>query len=450
MGAGSFNPNGGTGTIGGEAYSYSPVSQSTSNNAVSSNAPMPQQGGTSQNGNFSDIYDPYGTLNTLPLANGASNPYQGYVNATSSTTPNSGGGLIANTPNQIGNTLYPPTASSSSPTGYVDSQGTPVTSAGYAYNPNAPVVDAGGGLSSLVPQQPMYSGAQPTTNALQSFIGSNTNPYANTTSPYFGAAQAQTLGNLAGAQQATQANRVNQNTLYGGLNYQQGVDQYGNPTWTANQTGTPQTQNLANSSLASLQASVNNPAYGINPGQTYSDAIMQRLQPQMAQSAESNKAALANQGIVPGTQAYDNAMRTFQQGQNDLLTSAQIQGMNTGLQAQALQGTQAGQIKSLATPNLINAPQQAAVAGPDYTGALATQTNANIAAQNAALGQQTNQTAGLYGLGSAGILGLAANPGLVGSAYNGISSLFNSPANSTNLWTDPTSAGNFAGSAFTL
>jgi len=251
------------------------------------------------------------------------------------------------------------------------------------------------------------------------------NPYGGTTSPYFGAAQAQTLGNLAGAQQATQANRVNQNTLYGGLNYQQGTDANGNPTWTANQTGTDQTQGLVNSSLSGLQQSLNNPAYGINPGQTYSDAIMQRLQPQMAQSAESNKAALANQGIVPGTQAYDNAMRTFQQGQNDLLTSAQVQGMNTGLQAQALQGTQAGQIKSLTTPNLINAPQQAAVAGPDYTGALATQTNANIAAQNAALGQATNQTAGLYGLGSAGILGLAANPGALSSIGNGISGAYN-------------------------
>ena len=258
------------------------------------------------------------------------------------------------------------------------------------------------------------------------------NPYAGTTSPYFGAAQAQSLGNLAGAQQATQANRVNQNTLYGGLNYQQGTDANGNPTWTANQTGTDQTQGLVNSSLAGLQASINNPAYGINPGQTYSDAIMQRLAPQQAQAAELNTSQLANQGIVPGTQAYDNAMRTFQQGQNDQLTSAQIQGMNTGLQAQALQGTQAGQIKSLTTPNLINAPQQAAVAGPDYTGALATQTNANIAAQNAQLGQQTNQTAGLYGLGSAGILGLAANPGLVSTAYNGISNLFNGiPSSST-------------------
>ena len=266
--------------------------------------------------------------------------------------------------------------------------------------------------------------------------GANTNtanPYAGTTSPYFGAAQAQSLGNLAGAQQATQANRVNQNTLYGGLNYQQGTDANGNPTWTANQTGTDQTQGLVNSSLSGLQQSLNNPMYGINPGQTYSDAIMQRLAPQQAQAAELNTSQLANQGIVPGTQAYDNAMRTFQQGQNDQLTSAQIQGMNTGLQAQQLQGTQAGQIKSLTTPNLINAPQQAAVAGPDYTGALATQTNANIAAQNASLGQQTNQTAGLYGLGSAGILGLAANPGLISSGISGISNLFNTPS-----YTSPT------------
>jgi len=274
-----------------------------------------------------------------------------------------------------------------------------------------------GGLSSLTQQQP-------NTNALQSFIGSNTNPYANATSPYFQAANAQTLGNLAGAQQATQANRVNQNTAYGGLQYQQGTDQYGNPTWTANQTTNPQTQALINSSLGNLQSAQTNPLYGINPGENYSDAIMRRLQPQIAQSDQSQTAALANQGIVPGTVAYDNAMRTYNQSKNDLLTSAQISGMNTGLQAQSLLGTQAGQIKNLATPNLINAPTQAAVAGPDYMGALGTQTNANIAAQNAALGQATSNTAGLYGLGSAGILGLAANPGLLTSAGKGISSAY--------------------------
>jgi hypothetical protein len=251
------------------------------------------------------------------------------------------------------------------------------------------------------------------------------NPYGGATNPYMQAANAQALGNLAGAQQATQANRVNQNTLYGGLQYQQSTDANGNPTWTANQTGTDQTQGLVNSSLAGLQQSINNPMYGINPGQTYSDAIMQRLQPQLAQQKESNTAALANQGIVPGTQAYDNAMRTFQQGQNDLLTSAQIQGMQTGLQAQQLQGTQAGQIKALTTPNLINAPNQAAVAGPDYMGAVGSQTAAEIAANNANLAQQTANTQGLYGLGSAGILGLAANPGALSSIGSGLSGAYN-------------------------
>lgn len=255
--------------------------------------------------------------------------------------------------------------------------------------------------------------------------GANTNtvnPYAGTSSPYFGAAQAQALGNLAGAQAATQANRVNQVTPYGNLNFSKTTDEYGNPTWTATQSLSPQLQNLSQTSLQNLQASQANPLYGINPGETYSNAIMRRLQPQMQQQAEVQAANLANQGIVPGTQAYENAMRTFNQQQNDLLTSAQIQGMQTGLQAQQLQGQQAGQIKNLATPNFVNVPLQAAAVGPDYTGALATQTNANIAAQNAALGQQTANTAGLYGLGAAGILGLAANPGLVSSAVGGIGS----------------------------
>ena len=280
---------------------------------------------------------------------------------------------------------------------------------------------------------------------------STVNPYANATNPYLQSANAQALGNLAGAQTATQANRVNQVTPYGNLNYTQTTDANGNPTWTATQSLSPELQGLTQSSLQNLQASQANPMYGINPGETYSAAIMRRLQPQMAQSAESNTAQLANQGIVPGTQAYENAMRTFQQGQNDLLTSAQIQGMNTGLQAQQLQGTQAGQIKNLATPSFINAPTQAAVAGPDYMGAVGSQTAAEIAANNAALGQQTANTQGLYGLGSAGILGLAANPGLVssglnalGGAYNGISNFFNSPSsNISNISTADWMSGNF-------
>jgi hypothetical protein len=270
--------------------------------------------------------------------------------------------------------------------------------------------------------------------------GQTTNPFQASSNPYVQAAQATTLGNLAGAQSATQANRINQNTPYGSLNYTQSVDQYGNPTWTANQQLSQPLQDLTNTSLQGLQQSLQNPMYGINPGQTYSDAIMQRLSPQLAQQKESNTAALANQGIVPGTQAYDNAMRTFQQGQNDLLTSAQIQGMNTGLQAQQLQNTQAANIKSLSAPNYVNPYTQAAVAGPDYLGAYTTGNAAQIAAQNANNAKAANLQNGLFGLGSSALLGGGGLAGLGASALNGAGAIGTGGQNLYNWLTGGSSA----------
>jgi hypothetical protein len=278
---------------------------------------------------------------------------------------------------------------------------------------NTSAQQGAGGLSSLVPQQPNTS--NPNTPTLGT--GQTANPYLNSTNPYIQAAQATTMGNLYGAQAATQANRINQNTPYGSLNYTQGVDANGNPTWTANQQLSQPLQDLTNTSLQGLQQSLQNPMYGINPGQTYSDAIMQRLAPQLAQQAESNTAALANQGIVPGTQAYENAMRTFQQGQNDLRTSAQIQGMQTGLSAQSLQNQQAANIKALGSPGYVNPYSQAAVAGPDYTGAYTTSQAAQIAAQNAANAKAANTQNGLFGLGSAALLG-GGGIGSLGTATN--------------------------------
>jgi hypothetical protein len=207
------------------------------------------------------------------------------------------------------------------------------------------------------------------------------------------------------------------------LNYTQSFDANGNPVWTANQQLSQPLQNLTNTSLQGLQQSLQNPMYGINPGQTYSEAIMQRLQPQMQQQQKAQAAALANQGIVPGTVAYDNAMRTFNQQQNDLLTSAQIQGMNTGLQAQQLQNQQAANIKALSNPNYINPYTQAAVAGPDYLGAYTTSQAAQIAAQNAANAKAANLQNGLFGLGSSAILGAGGVGNLGTSILNGATTL---------------------------
>jgi hypothetical protein len=298
-----------------------------------------------------------------------------------------------------------------------------------AYDPSAPPTAEYAGpytTNAFGEKIPSNSTQQPTNQA-----GVN----MDTSNPYMQAAQATAAGNLANARAATAANRVNQVTPYGSLTYSQsGTDAYGNPMWTANQQLSQPLQQLTDTSLAGLQASQANPMYGINPGQTYSDAIMQRLQPQIAQNAESQKAALANQGIVPGTQAYDNAMRTFNQGQNDLLTSAQINGMQTGLQAQSLQNATAANIKNLSTPGYVNPYSQAAVSGPDYLQAYNASQAANIAQQNANIAKTTNMQSGLYGLGGALIQGSGGLGGLGNTVGSGLSGLANLGTGISNWW----------------
>jgi hypothetical protein len=244
--------------------------------------------------------------------------------------------------------------------------------------------------------------------------GVNTNPFGKQYNPndaWSNAAYNTALGNQAGAQYATLANRVNQNTPYGSLNYTQSVDQFGNPTWTANQSLSQPLQDLTNSSLQGLQASQANPMYGINAGENYTDALMRRLQPQMTADKESFDVTMANRGIPVGSEAYNRAYRTFSQGQNDQLTSAQIGGMQTGLQAQQLQNQTAANIKSLASPNYINPYTQAAVAGPDYLGAAGLSNNNAIANQNMQNAASANLQNGLFGLAGTGLMAYGLSKG---------------------------------------
>jgi hypothetical protein len=230
------------------------------------------------------------------------------------------------------------------------------------------------------------------------FLGLGPAPSAPAAPDYTGAAQATAAGNLAAAQTAAAANRVNQVTPYGNLNYTQTKDAEGNPVWTAttslsdvgqqllnnqNQAalGLGSTTNAAlqnvqntmgqpfNPDLPALQSNLATPTYNqVGQGPSFSQMgsspqlqtgldfqgmegwdkatslINQRLQPQIQQSEERLQAQLANQGIAPGTEAYNRAM--MQQGQrtNDLLTQAQLAGQNVqqNMFGQALQGGQFG------------------------------------------------------------------------------------------------------------
>jgi len=249
-------------------------------------------------------------------------------------------------------------------------------------------------------------------------------PQTVATPDYTGAANATAAGNLAAAQAATAANRVNQITPYGNLNYAEtGKDSQGNPMWTATQTQTPELQNLTNASIGQLTSQYgstpftggNLPSYGINPGQTYSDAIMSRLQPQMEMEKKQFDAQMANQGIPVGTEAYTNAARQFQQGQNDKLTSAVTGGMGVGLTANQQQYGQnltnyqlplniASNIKAIATPGYVNPAQQATTAGADIMGAMGLANQNNQANANAANARANATMGGLFSLGGAGIM----------------------------------------------
>ena len=249
----------------------------------------------------------------------------------------------------------------------------------------------------------------------------------------------------------------------------------GSNQWTATQTLSPAQQAILNAKeglttgkLGYAQDLLNKaqngqggvdmsslPSYGINPGETYSDAIMRRLQPSMDQAKQSFDAQMANQGVMPGTQAYDNAYRNFSQGQNDQRTSAITGGMNVGLAANNQAFNQGitnmnqpiNMVNSLENgsqvqnPQGVNSANMQQVAGPDLVGAANNTYNAqlqNYNAQNAASGNFMN---GLLGLGAAamsggalsglaGAGGAAAGTGIgVGSFNPGLSSFIGSDQN---------------------
>jgi hypothetical protein len=363
--------------------------------------------------------------------------------------------------------------------------------------------------------QPMPQTSNPvnTQTVQPNFLGQTpfgqpqTSQYSSS-NPFVQAAQANAQGNLAGALQATAANRVNQQTPYGSLSYQQtGTDAQGNPIWSANQTVAQPYQNAINSLSGQIQQNFAQPfdtsqyqnqmvgstpqfqgvgqapnlqtsvqGTGMQGWDQATNLLMSRLNPQIKQQNEASDAMLANQGIMPGSEAYNRAKTQIAQQQNDLLNQAQLAGsqiqnqmfnqnlaagtfgntalgnqntMNLGNTAfnnalgqqgfaNQLAGTAAnnaarqanfgqgltqyqlptaslGSLRAATTPGYVNPYNQAAVAGPDYLSAYTSQNATDIARQNAEAAQRSSLLSTLGGLGSSAILGgTGANSALGG------------------------------------
>lgn len=259
---------------------------------------------------------------------------------------------------------------------------------------------------------------------------------------YRGAAIETAKGDIEAARLATAANRVNQITPYGELRYTTNpndVDQWGNQMWTATQTLSPAQQrlldyqnatseglgeltgtglNYVKGMMANPFTTTNLPSLGINAGETYQDAYMRRLQPQIQQSRDKLQQDLANRGIDIGSEAYQRAMFQQAQRENDLLLGATTQGFGTGLSARQQGFTEAAYQRNeplntlnavrtgaqVTNPTFVSVPQQATTKGADLLGAATAEGNYNTASANANAAQNAGMTQGLVSLGSTAIM----------------------------------------------
>ena len=272
------------------------------------------------------------------------------------------------------------------------------------------------------------------------FLGLGPAPKAPAAPDYSAAARETASGNLDAARAATAANRVNQVTPYGRLDYSiTGQDPYGNPTWTATQSLSPEQQQLldyqnqtsiglgqlSNKGLSYVENMLDQPfdtsrlpTTGFNPSQSYQDAYMERLRPQIEQGREALQQRLANQGIDLGSEAYDRAMRNQAVSENDLRLGATTQGFGVGQQARQsalqeqayLRNEPLNTLNAVRTgsqvqgPSFVNSAQQATTSGPDILGASQMQYNAKMGDFNAQQAAQQNLNQGLFSLGGAAIM----------------------------------------------
>lgn len=91
----------------------------------------------------------------------------------------------------------------------------------------------------------------------------------------------------------------------------------------------------ANFTAANRLDTSNVAAMPINAGMSAQNAIMARLEPQIARNRVSTETQLINQGLRPGSEAYNNAATLLGQQENDQRTQAVLQGLGLDMSANA-------------------------------------------------------------------------------------------------------------------
>lgn len=228
---------------------------------------------------------------------------------------------------------------------------------------------------------------------------------------FIGAARETAAGNRDNSLEALNNNRITQNTPYGSITYTR--DKNGN--WTQQLAYSPQQKKLLDAQnraslnmsnqLGAYQSQLQGSMYA-DAGKVGQDALMARYQPQIAQDRAAMQTQLANQGIMQGSEAYNNAMRTQGQQENDLYRQAGLYGMDAGqkMQNHYMNLLSAARQQSAPTaPTFAPVPQQQYTPGPDILGATTSAGNYQQGVYNSQVGQYNANGGALGPVGSAAL-----------------------------------------------
>lgn len=175
------------------------------------------------------------------------------------------------------------------------------------------------------------------------------------------------------------------------------------------------------------------PQRAIDIGKTAQEALLSRIEPNLAREDEALRTRLANQGVTLGSDAYAREMNLQGQKGTDLRLQAALQGVNLDQanRAAALNEAYTAQsrpldlISALRTGAQVNNPQfqgfaqQNYTGGPDLLTAANQQYNAQIDATNAA--NASSPLGGLMSLaGTIGGFGVKGGGTLGGNMLGGL------------------------------
>lgn len=203
------------------------------------------------------------------------------------------------------------------------------------------------------------------------------------------------------------------------------------PTFNVNQTLAPAQQQILNSqnnisqglldtgqtALNSAQSALSKPFDLSSVGDTYNKAYAaqtSRLDPQWAQNSQSEQTQLINQGLRPGDQAYDNAMRDFGQQENDAYQQAGLAAIQTEPQtyqlAQSAYTEPLNIVNALRTGDQVQNPTFQNFSGSNIAAApYSTAQGQSLAQQNNAYNAQVaSDNATTQGVATVGAAGLSA------------------------------------------